>query len=97
MVKDNPKTQPKKTTPAGQGKKARSAIQDVVAREYTIHLHKRVCTLILNTVPGRGGKKRPKISFVKSAPNGLDACFAQQSRLPPPQITHRASDFKSQA
>jgi hypothetical protein len=41
MVKDNPKTQPKKTTPAP--KKSRSAISDVVAREYTIHLHKRVC------------------------------------------------------
>merc|ERR1712230_171477 len=39
MVKDNPKTQPKKTTPAP--KKSRSAISDVVAREYTIHLKKR--------------------------------------------------------
>ena len=38
MVKDNPKTQPKRTA----GKKQRSAIADVVAREYTIHLHKRV-------------------------------------------------------
>ena len=38
MVKDNPKTQPKATP-----KKGRSAISDVVAREYTIHLHKRVC------------------------------------------------------
>ncbi|KAJ9661926.1 60S ribosomal protein L31B [Neophaeococcomyces mojaviensis] len=38
MVKDNPKTQPKKTG----AKKSRSAISDVVAREYTIHLHKRV-------------------------------------------------------
>ncbi|KAH0847426.1 hypothetical protein Z517_04442 [Fonsecaea pedrosoi CBS 271.37] len=36
MAKDNPKTQPKKTAPK------RSAIGDVVAREYTIHLHKRV-------------------------------------------------------
>jgi len=25
----------------------RSAIADVVAREYTIHLHKRVCRLVL--------------------------------------------------
>jgi large subunit ribosomal protein L31e len=25
------------------GKQQRSAIADVVAREYTIHLHKRVC------------------------------------------------------
>lgn len=39
MVKDNPKTQPKKTAAS---KKSRSAIADVVAREYTIHLHKRV-------------------------------------------------------
>ncbi|KAL6253052.1 60S ribosomal protein L31B [Rhinocladiella similis] len=39
MVKDNPKTQPKKTAAP---KKSRSAISDVVAREYTIHLHKRV-------------------------------------------------------
>ncbi|KAI1620460.1 carbon-nitrogen hydrolase [Exophiala viscosa] len=31
---------PKKTTPAP--KKSRSAISDVVAREYTIHLHKRI-------------------------------------------------------
>ncbi|RVX69573.1 60S ribosomal protein L31-B [Exophiala mesophila] len=38
MAKDNPKTQPKKTTQ----KKSRSAISDVLAREYTIHLHKRV-------------------------------------------------------
>ncbi|OAL39821.1 hypothetical protein AYO20_00733 [Fonsecaea nubica] len=36
MAKDNPKTQPKKTAAK------RSAIGDVVAREYTIHLHKRV-------------------------------------------------------
>lgn len=36
----DPKTQPKKTTPKRAG---RSAISDVVAREYTIHLHKRVC------------------------------------------------------
>jgi hypothetical protein len=36
MAKDNPK---KSQTP----KKQRSAIGDVVAREYTIHLHKRVC------------------------------------------------------
>ena len=42
MAKDNPKTQAKKTTAAP--KKSRSAIGDVVAREYTIHLHKRVCT-----------------------------------------------------
>ena len=26
------------------GKSQRSAIADVVAREYTIHLHKRVCS-----------------------------------------------------
>lgn len=26
-----------------RGKAGRSAIADVVAREYTIHLHKRVC------------------------------------------------------
>jgi len=39
MVKDNPKTQPQ----AKSAKKGRSAISDVVAREYTIHLHKRVC------------------------------------------------------
>uniref|UniRef100_A0A0D6R2B8 60S ribosomal protein L31 n=1 Tax=Araucaria cunninghamii TaxID=56994 RepID=A0A0D6R2B8_ARACU len=38
MAKDNPKTQPKKGTKG----KGRSAISDVVAREYTIHLHKRV-------------------------------------------------------
>jgi hypothetical protein len=38
MAKDNPKTQPKKG-----GKKQRSALSDVVAREYTIHMHKRVC------------------------------------------------------
>ncbi|RMZ88648.1 hypothetical protein DV736_g4125, partial [Chaetothyriales sp. CBS 134916] len=37
MAKDNPKTSSKRTT-----KKSRSAIADVVAREYTIHLHKRV-------------------------------------------------------
>ena len=37
MVKDTPKTQPKRNT-----KKTRSAISDVVAREYTIHMHKRV-------------------------------------------------------
>jgi hypothetical protein len=43
MVKNNPKTQPKKSTQAP--KKSRSAITDVVAREYTIHLHKRVRTL----------------------------------------------------
>ncbi|KIW70438.1 hypothetical protein PV04_02708 [Phialophora macrospora] len=40
MAKNNPKTQPKKSTQAP--KKSRSAITDVVAREYTIHLHKRV-------------------------------------------------------
>jgi len=28
--------------PKGKGKAGRSAIADVVAREYTIHLHKRV-------------------------------------------------------
>lgn len=28
---------------ANTGKKTRSAIQDVVSREYTINLHKRVC------------------------------------------------------
>ncbi|KAK5945708.1 60S ribosomal protein L31B [Knufia obscura] len=39
MVKDNPKTQPQSKS---QPKKGRSAISDVVAREYTIHLHKRV-------------------------------------------------------
>ncbi|RMZ74856.1 hypothetical protein DV737_g5677, partial [Chaetothyriales sp. CBS 132003] len=37
MAKDNPKASSKRTT-----KKSRSAIADVVAREYTIHLHKRV-------------------------------------------------------
>jgi len=42
MVKDNPKTQPQRKT---QPKKGRSAISDVVAREYTIHLHKRVCLI----------------------------------------------------
>jgi large subunit ribosomal protein L31e len=31
------------------GKATRSAIADVVAREYTIHLHKRVC----DSEPGR--------------------------------------------
>lgn len=36
MAKDNPKKSTQ--TP----KKSRSAISDVVAREYTIHLHKRV-------------------------------------------------------
>ncbi|KAK4549755.1 60S ribosomal protein L31 [Oleoguttula mirabilis] len=34
-------TQTKSNKPAG-GKQGRSAIEDVVAREYTIHLHKRV-------------------------------------------------------
>jgi large subunit ribosomal protein L31e len=34
------KTKSKTTKPAGG--KGRSAIADVVAREYTIHLHKRV-------------------------------------------------------
>jgi large subunit ribosomal protein L31e len=32
---------PSAKKPAGKG--GRSAIADVVAREYTIHLHKRVC------------------------------------------------------
>lgn len=30
------------------GKQSRSAISDVVAREYTIHLHKRVCSIGLD-------------------------------------------------
>jgi large subunit ribosomal protein L31e len=30
-------------TKTGKASKGRSAIADVVAREYTIHLHKRVC------------------------------------------------------
>ncbi|RMD44724.1 hypothetical protein DV735_g438, partial [Chaetothyriales sp. CBS 134920] len=37
MARDNPKTASKRTA-----KKSRSAIADVVAREYTIHLHKRI-------------------------------------------------------
>ena len=41
MAKDKPSTTPKQTKTSG--KKSRSAISDVVAREYTIHLHKRVC------------------------------------------------------
>ena len=41
MAKDKPSTTPKQTKTTG--KKSRSAISDVVAREYTIHLHKRVC------------------------------------------------------
>jgi len=40
MPKDKPSTTPKPTT--SKPKKGRSAISDVVAREYTIHLHKRV-------------------------------------------------------
>jgi hypothetical protein len=32
-----------KTSKKTAGKTQRSAIADVVAREYTIHLHKRVC------------------------------------------------------
>jgi len=40
MPKDKPSTTPKQTKQTG--KKSRSAISDVVAREYTIHLHKRV-------------------------------------------------------
>lgn len=32
-----------KSTKTATGKAQRSAIADVVAREYTIHLHKRVC------------------------------------------------------
>lgn len=31
------------STTKGQKKGGRSAIADVVSREYTIHLHKRVC------------------------------------------------------
>jgi large subunit ribosomal protein L31e len=31
------------STKKASGKTQRSAIADVVAREYTIHLHKRVC------------------------------------------------------
>ena len=34
-----------KTKKPASGKAGRSAIADVVAREYTIHLHKRVCAL----------------------------------------------------
>jgi large subunit ribosomal protein L31e len=33
----------KQTGKKPAGKTGRSAIADVVAREYTIHLHKRVC------------------------------------------------------
>lgn len=33
------------TTTKKTGKAQRSAIADVVAREYTIHLHKRVCSI----------------------------------------------------
>jgi hypothetical protein len=40
MPKEKPSTTPKATTT--KPKKGRSAIADVVAREYTIHLHKRV-------------------------------------------------------
>jgi hypothetical protein len=40
MPKEKPSTTPKAT--ASKPKKGRSAISDVVAREYTIHLHKRV-------------------------------------------------------
>jgi hypothetical protein len=43
MPKEKPSTTPKAATP--KPKKGRSAISDVVAREYTIHLHKRVCPL----------------------------------------------------
>lgn len=43
MAKDKPSTTPKQTKTSG--KKSRSAISDVVAREYTIHLHKRVCEI----------------------------------------------------
>ena len=32
-------------------KPGRSAIQDVVAREYTIHLHKRVCLAPISSRP----------------------------------------------
>jgi hypothetical protein len=35
-------TMPPKASKPASGKAQRSAIEDVVAREYTIHLHKRV-------------------------------------------------------
>jgi large subunit ribosomal protein L31e len=42
-----PSTKPKSKKPT-TGKPGRSAIADVVAREYTIHLHKRVRFLLFS-------------------------------------------------
>lgn len=67
MVKDNPKTQPKRNT-----KKTRSAISDVVAREYTIHMHKRV-------------RRGPSHNLVKHVygRNGEADCAGQAQNLEP--------------
>ena len=57
MPKSKPSTAPKTPKKAG----GRSAISDVVAREYTIHLHKRVGFLSLSQlgwVKGSGGERR---------------------------------------
>jgi large subunit ribosomal protein L31e len=68
LVVSSSTVQAPKTTSKGKGKaggKTRSALQDVVTREYTIHLHKRV--------HGR--------SFKKRAPHAVKAVveFAQKS------------------
>ena len=43
MPKDTKASSSSRRSGAGGKSTGRSAISDVVAREYTIHLHKRVC------------------------------------------------------
>ncbi|KAK5069281.1 60S ribosomal protein L31B [Lithohypha guttulata] len=68
MVKDKPSTQPKKTTPKRAG---RSAITDVVAREYTIHLHKRVHGIAFKKRAPRAIKEIRKFATIAMGTNDV--------------------------
>lgn len=71
------------------GKPQRSAIADVVAREYTIHMHKRVRSprpRVWGMTPGNGsltGQKLHGVSFKKRAPRAIKEikAFATKSMV----------------
>lgn len=60
-----PKSKPETKSEPKKAAATRSAIADVVAREYTIHLHKRVCIFY----PSRLEKQRPQHRIYERASN----------------------------